>query len=61
MCEYLLNVDMELYGPYHSEEQVKFAQNLFVMKHPEMAGGCLIVPLDSILQHAPIFEPCLLH
>jgi len=61
MCEYVLNVEMDLYGPYHSEEQALFAQYLFTVKHPELVGGCTVIPLDSDLGYASLFEPCLLH
>jgi len=61
MNEYLLNVDMELYGPYHSEEQARFAEFLFISKHPDMKDNCSVVPFDCNLEYALVFEPKLLH
>ena len=61
MDEYILNVDMDLYGPYHSEEQARFAQYIFICKHPDMKDACAVVPIDARLEYAPMFEPRLLH
>ncbi|MDX8387403.1 MAG: hypothetical protein R8M46_02570 [Ghiorsea sp.] len=61
MREYLLNVDMDLYGPYHSEEQAKFAQYLFISKHPDMAQQCEVILMDVGLDYEDMYEVRLLH
>jgi len=61
MSGYILDVDMEFYGPYYTEEQARFAKFLFDSKHPDMADQCEIrlIELDAI--HAELIRPELLH
>ncbi len=61
MSEYVLNVESELYGPYHSEEQARFAKYIFAIKHPDLENFCVVLALDSTLERMPLIEPRLLH
>ncbi len=61
MVEYLLNVETDCYGPYHSEEQARFAWYLFTRKHPDMAAWCSIRKIDSDTDYLPLIDPRLLH
>ena len=61
MDEYLLNVDADLYGPYHSEEQAMFARHVFISKHPDMQDKCFISPIDTPVKYNYLFEPQLLY
>ena len=61
MNEYLLNIEMDCYGPYHSEEQARYAQYLFTTKHPDMAGWCSISPIDPKSDPLSLIDPRFLH
>ncbi len=61
MCEYLISVDLELYGPYHSEEHARYACHVFARKHPDLADECDILTIDSPFAAEFLFEPRLLH
>ena len=51
---------MDLYGPYHSEEQAQYAKNLFVIKYPELEKECLVVTVNKEVEKMWVFEPKLL-
>lgn len=61
MCEYLISVDMELYGPYYSEEHAEYAQYVFTTKHPDLADACDILRVDASFAADFLLEPRLLH
>jgi len=61
MIEYLLNVEMDLYGPYHSEELARHAQYIFTAKHPDMKGYCSISPINPNSGCIALIDPKLLH
>jgi len=59
--EYFLNIEMDCYGPYHTEEQARYAQFLFVHKHPDMAQWCSVIPITSTAEYLNLIDPQLLH
>lgn len=61
MNEYLLNIEMDCYGPYYTEEQAQYAQFLFVHKHPDMAPWCRVIPITSDFDYLSLIDPQLLH
>ena len=61
MCGYVLNFELELYGPYYSEQQARFAHNLFAKKHPKLAAGCSIMRINLDSNRIPLIDPRLLH
>jgi hypothetical protein len=61
MEEYLLSVEMDCYGPYHSEEQARFARFLFTTRHPDLAPWCTISPIPAQSDYAALLDPRLLH
>ena len=61
MSEYQLSIDDDAYGPYHSQEQAKFAAYVFISKHPDMQKQCVVMPIHSESEYDYLFEPKLLH
>jgi len=61
MCGYGLNFEMNLYGPYYSEQQAQFARSLFATKYPNLAAYCSIVKVDLNSKHVKLIDPRLLH
>lgn len=61
MNEYLLNVETDCYGPYPTEEQARYAQFLFVHKHPDLAAWCSISEIASSADYVGLISPQLLH
>jgi len=61
MCDYALNVEMELYGPYYSEKVARFAQYLFASKYPELAVRCRLLEIDPDDQPIALLDPRLLN
>ena len=61
MSEYLLNVDMDCYGPYHSKEQARYAKYVFAKKYPDLAGSCYVCPIVSEADYWHLISPMLLH
>ena len=60
MTEYLLHIDDENYGPYHSEEQARYAKHIFDFKHPDLVGSCAILPVDLNRDRIQLISPLLL-
>ncbi|MDX8396997.1 MAG: hypothetical protein R8K49_01630 [Mariprofundaceae bacterium] len=61
MHTYVINFEMTLYGPYHSEQQAKFAQSLFNQKYPNLADSCCIRQIDLEATRERVIDPRLLH
>lgn len=61
MSGYVLNFEMELYGPYLSEEQARFARYLFAKKYPALAQQCQIVRIDLDSSRVKLLNPRQLH
>jgi len=59
--EYLVNVEMDRYGPYPSEEHARYAQDVFTKKHPDMAAWCSISPITSDADYLSLIDPHFLH
>lgn len=60
MCLYVLHVEMDLFGPYYSEEHARYAQYLLACKHPDIAKSCEVLPVDDSINQSQLFEPWLL-
>lgn len=60
MTEYVLHIDDENYGPYHSEEQARHAKYIFSLKHPDLSDYCDIIPVDLNLTRVHLIAPNLL-
>lgn len=56
-----MNFEMELYGPYVSEEQARFARYLFAKKYPDLAQQCSIVQIDLDSSRVKLRDPRQLH
>jgi len=61
MCGYGLNFEMNLYGPYYSEKQARFARYLFAKKYPGLAAGCTIVQIELDSGRVKLLDPRTLH
>ncbi|MDX8404914.1 MAG: hypothetical protein R8K50_02035 [Mariprofundus sp.] len=61
MCEYVLNFEMNLYGPYYSEPQARFAQALFAKKYPKLAKNCSLLQINLDSERVKLIDPHLLH
>ncbi|WP_155806632.1 hypothetical protein [Mariprofundus ferrooxydans] len=56
-----MNFEMNLYGPYYSEQQAQFARSLFATKYPNLAAYCSIVKIDLNSKRVKLIDPRLLH
>ena len=61
MCGYVLNIEMDYYGPYYSEEQARFAQYIFAKKYPDLAAYCSVATIDLDSNRIELIDPRLLH
>jgi len=61
MREYALNFETDLYGPYCSEQQARFARSLFQTKHPDLAEHCDIEAINPDEVWVRLIDPRLLH
>lgn len=61
MSQYVLNFEMEYYGPYYSEDQANYAKYIFAKKYPTLAEHCLIQRIDLDVSSVDLIDPRLLH
>jgi len=61
MSDYLLNVEMDRYGSYHSKEQERHTKYVFAKKYPALAGNCRLCPITSDSDYWHLISPTLLH